>query len=62
MLPMGFGLLQTLGLMGLLDIPLNQANIIVLPLTHRHRHWKAASICCTNCAASGAATAARATR
>ena len=33
MLPMGFGLLQTLGLMGLLDIPLNQANIIVLPLT-----------------------------
>jgi len=27
------GLLQTLGLMGLLDIPLNPANIIVLPLT-----------------------------
>jgi predicted RND superfamily exporter protein len=32
-LPMGLGLLQTLGLMGLLDIPLNPANIIVLPLT-----------------------------
>jgi hypothetical protein len=32
-LPMGVGLLQTLGLMGLLDIPLNPANIIVLPLT-----------------------------
>jgi predicted RND superfamily exporter protein len=33
MLPMGIGLLQTLGLMGLLDIPLNPANMIVLPLT-----------------------------
>jgi len=32
-LPMGVGLLQTLGLMGLLDIPLNQANMIFLPLT-----------------------------
>ncbi|MCE5269227.1 MAG: MMPL family transporter [Planctomycetaceae bacterium] len=32
-LPMGIGLLQTLGLMGLLDIPLNQANMIMLPLT-----------------------------
>lgn len=32
-LPMGVGLLQTLGLMGLLNIPLNPANIIVLPLT-----------------------------
>lgn len=32
-LPMGIGLLQTLGLMGLLDIPLNPANMIVLPLT-----------------------------
>jgi predicted RND superfamily exporter protein len=32
-LPMGVGLLQTLGLMGLLDIPLNPANMIVLPLT-----------------------------
>ena len=32
-LPMAVGLLQTLGLMGLLDIPLNQANMIVLPLT-----------------------------
>ena len=31
-LPMGVGLLQTFGLMGLLDIPLNPANIIVLPL------------------------------
>jgi hypothetical protein len=32
-LPMGLGLLQTLGLMGLLNMPLNPANIIVLPLT-----------------------------
>jgi len=32
-LPMGLGLLQTLGLMGLLGIPLNPANMIVLPLT-----------------------------
>ncbi|MEN6458686.1 MAG: MMPL family transporter [Thermoguttaceae bacterium] len=32
-LPVGIGLLQTLGLMGLLDIPLNQANMIMLPLT-----------------------------
>ena len=32
-LPMGMGMLQTLGLMGLLDIPLNPANMIVLPLT-----------------------------
>ena len=31
-LPMGVGMLQTLGLMGLLDIPLNPANMIVLPL------------------------------
>jgi hopanoid biosynthesis associated RND transporter like protein HpnN len=30
-LPMGVGLLQTLGLMGLLDVPLNPANIIMLP-------------------------------
>ncbi|MEN6366742.1 MAG: MMPL family transporter [Thermoguttaceae bacterium] len=30
--PMGFGLLQTLGLMGLLGIPLNPANMILLPL------------------------------
>jgi predicted RND superfamily exporter protein len=32
MLPMAVGLLQTVGLMGLLDIPLNPANMIVLPL------------------------------
>jgi uncharacterized protein len=32
-LPMGVGILETLGLMGLLDIPLNPANMIVLPLT-----------------------------
>ncbi len=32
-LPMGIGLLETLGIMGLLDIPLNPANMIVLPLT-----------------------------
>ncbi len=32
-LPVAVGLLQTLGLMGLLGIPLNQANMIVLPLT-----------------------------
>ena len=31
-LPMGVGLLQTFGLMGLLGIPLNPANMIVLPL------------------------------
>ncbi len=31
-LPMGVGMLQTFGLMGLLDIPLNPANMIVLPL------------------------------
>ena len=30
---MGVGMLETLGLMGLLDIPLNPANMIVLPLT-----------------------------
>jgi len=32
-LPMGLMLLQTLGVMGLLDIPLSPANMIVLPLT-----------------------------
>jgi hopanoid biosynthesis associated RND transporter like protein HpnN len=32
-LPMSIGLLQTLGLMGWLDIPLNPANMIFLPLT-----------------------------
>ncbi|MEA1950120.1 MAG: MMPL family transporter, partial [Planctomycetota bacterium] len=32
MLPLGLGMLQTFGLMGLLDIPLNPANMIVLPL------------------------------
>jgi hopanoid biosynthesis associated RND transporter like protein HpnN len=32
-IPMGVGLLETLGLMGLLDLPLNPANMIVLPLT-----------------------------
>ncbi len=31
-LPMGIGMLQTLGFMGLLNIPLNPANMIVLPL------------------------------
>lgn len=31
-LPMGIGILETMGLMGLLDIPLNPANMIVLPL------------------------------
>ncbi|MEO8494555.1 MAG: MMPL family transporter [Planctomycetota bacterium] len=31
-LPMGLGLLQLLGLLGWLDIPLNPANMIVLPL------------------------------
>jgi hypothetical protein len=31
-LPMALGVLQTFGLMGLLDIPLNPANMIVLPL------------------------------
>ncbi|HLA84959.1 MAG TPA: MMPL family transporter [Thermoguttaceae bacterium] len=32
MLPLGIGLIQFLGIMGLLDIPLNPANMIVLPL------------------------------
>ncbi len=32
-LPMGVGLLETLGVMGFLNIPLNPANMIVLPLT-----------------------------
>ncbi|MBN2293540.1 MAG: MMPL family transporter [Pirellulales bacterium] len=32
MAPLGLGMLQTFGLMGLLDIPLNPANMIVLPL------------------------------
>jgi uncharacterized protein len=32
MLPLGLGMLQFLGLMGFLDIPLNPANMIVLPL------------------------------
>lgn len=32
MLPLGFGMLQMVGIMGLLDIPLNPANMIVLPL------------------------------
>ena len=32
MLPLGLGMLQLFGLMGLLDIPLNPANMIVLPL------------------------------
>lgn len=32
MLPLGLGILQMFGLMGLLDIPLNPANMIVLPL------------------------------
>ena len=31
-LPLGLGILQTFGLMGLLDIPLNPANMIALPL------------------------------
>ncbi len=31
-LPMGIGMLQTLGFMGLLNIPLNPANMIMLPL------------------------------
>lgn len=31
-LPMGVGMLMTVGIMGLLDIPLNQANMIFLPL------------------------------
>jgi hopanoid biosynthesis associated RND transporter like protein HpnN len=31
-LPLGIGLLQTFGLLGLLDIPLNPANLIALPL------------------------------
>ncbi|NLF06740.1 MAG: MMPL family transporter [Pirellulaceae bacterium] len=32
MLPMATGMLMTVGVMGLLDIPLNQANLIFLPL------------------------------
>ena len=32
MLPLGIGMLQMFGLLGLLDIPLNPANMIVLPL------------------------------
>jgi len=32
MLPLGLGLVQTFGLMGLMDIPLNPANMIALPL------------------------------
>ena len=32
MLPMSLGMLLTIGLMGLLDIPLNQANMIFIPL------------------------------
>ena len=32
MVPLGLGMLQLFGLMGLLDIPLNPANMIVLPL------------------------------
>ncbi len=32
MLPLGIGLLQTFGLLGLLNIPLNPANMIALPL------------------------------
>ncbi len=32
MLPVGLGMLQLFGLLGLLDIPLNPANLIVLPL------------------------------
>jgi predicted RND superfamily exporter protein len=32
LLPLGFGMLQMFGLMGLLNIPLNPANMIVLPL------------------------------
>ena len=32
LVPMGLGLLQMFGLLGLLDIPLNPANMIVLPL------------------------------
>jgi hypothetical protein len=32
MLPLGLGMVQTFGLMGLLDIPLNPANMIALPL------------------------------
>jgi hypothetical protein len=31
-LPLGIGLLQTFGLMGILEIPLNPANMIALPL------------------------------
>ena len=32
MVPLGLGMLQTFGILGLLDIPLNPANMIVLPL------------------------------
>ncbi len=32
LVPMALGLLQTFGILGLLDIPLNPANMIVLPL------------------------------
>ncbi len=32
MLPLGLGMVQTFGLMGLMDIPLNPANMIALPL------------------------------
>lgn len=32
MLPLGLGMLQLFGILGLLDIPLNPANMIVLPL------------------------------
>ncbi|HEY2839895.1 MAG TPA: MMPL family transporter, partial [Pirellulales bacterium] len=32
LLPLGIGLLQTFGLLGLLDIPLNPANMIALPI------------------------------
>ena len=31
-LPLGLGILQTFGLMGILEIPLNPANMIALPL------------------------------
>jgi len=32
LVPLGLGMLQTFGLLGLLDVPLNPANLIVLPL------------------------------
>ena len=32
LLPLGVGLLQTFGILGLLDIPLNPANMIALPI------------------------------